>query len=80
MADYSLKIKEIYDSLGSINGTLEEDEMVEVCLRGLAETSKRTARARQGACMHENIKMLCMNACRPHGRDGCGGSAHNGRG
>ena len=34
--DYTTKIKKIYDTMGSINVTVEEDEMVQICLRGLA--------------------------------------------
>ena len=36
VADYTAWIKEICDSLASINVTVEEDEMVQVCLGGLA--------------------------------------------
>ena len=36
VADYTRKIKEIYDSLASIDVNIEESEMVQVCLRGLA--------------------------------------------
>ena len=36
VVDYTSKIKEIHDSLGSINGTVEEDEMLQVYLGGLA--------------------------------------------
>ena len=36
VAEYTSKIKEICDSLGSINGTVEEDEMLQVYLGGLA--------------------------------------------
>ena len=32
-----LQIKEIYDSLASINVIVEEDEMVQVCLGSLAQ-------------------------------------------
>ena len=35
VANYIARIKEICDSLGSINMTVEEDKMVQVCLRGL---------------------------------------------
>ena len=37
VVDYTSKIKEIHDSLGSINVKVEENEMVQVCLRGLAQ-------------------------------------------
>ena len=36
VAGYTTRIKEICDSLASINVTVEEDEMVQVCLGGLA--------------------------------------------
>ena len=35
VADYTFEIKEICNSLGSINVTVEEDEMVHICLGGL---------------------------------------------
>ena len=36
LIDYTTKIKEIYDLLDSINVTVDEDEMVQICLGGLA--------------------------------------------
>ena len=33
---YTLKIKELCDSLGSINVNIDDDEMEEICLGGLA--------------------------------------------
>ena len=36
VTDYTTKIKEICDALGSINVTFDEDEMVQICLDGLA--------------------------------------------
>ena len=36
VTDYTTKIKEIYDTLGSINVTVDEDEMLQICLSGLA--------------------------------------------
>ena len=33
---YTLKIKELCDSLGSISVKVEDDEMVQICLSGLA--------------------------------------------
>ena len=33
---YTLKIKEICDSLGSIGVNIDDDEMVQICLGGLA--------------------------------------------
>ena len=36
MTDYTTKIKEIFDALGSINVTVDEDELVHICLSGLA--------------------------------------------
>ena len=37
VTDYTAKIKSICDSLGSINVNIDEDEMVQVCLGGLAQ-------------------------------------------
>ena len=37
VVDYTFKIKEIYDTLGSINMTVYEDEMLQACLRGLVQ-------------------------------------------
>ena len=34
--NYTLKIKELCDSLGSINVNIDNDKMVQVCLGGLA--------------------------------------------
>ena len=36
VADYSSMIKDIYDSLASIEVNIEESEMVQICLGGLA--------------------------------------------
>ena len=36
MADYTSKIKDICDSLASIEVNIKEREMVQICLRGLA--------------------------------------------
>ena len=36
VANYTSKIKNIYDSLASISVHVEEDEMVQICLGGLA--------------------------------------------
>ena len=45
VADYTSKIKDICDSLGSTNVALEEDKMVQICLGGLKQRfrSFRTA-------------------------------------
>ena len=51
VADYTARIKEICDSLASINITVEEDEMVQICLGGL--TSKFRA-FRTVVCTMEN--------------------------
>ena len=37
VTDYTAKIKSICDSLGSINVNIDEEEMVQVCLGGLAQ-------------------------------------------
>ena len=36
ISNYTLKIKELCDSLGSINVNIDDDEMVQICLGGLA--------------------------------------------
>ena len=33
---FTLKIKELCDALGSINVIIDDDEMVQICLGGLA--------------------------------------------
>ena len=37
VSNYTSKIKNVYDSLSSINIHIEEEEMVQVCLGGLVE-------------------------------------------
>ena len=37
VTDYTTEVKEIYDTLWSINGTVDEDEMVQICLGGPAK-------------------------------------------
>ena len=37
VTDYTTKVKEICDALGSINVTLDEEEMIQICLSGLAQ-------------------------------------------
>ena len=37
VTDYTTKVKEICDALGSINVTVDEDEMAQICLVGLAQ-------------------------------------------
>ena len=37
VTDYTTKVKEICDALGSINVTVDADEMVQICLGGLAQ-------------------------------------------
>ena len=36
ITNYTLKIKELCDALGSINVVIDDDEMVRICLEGLA--------------------------------------------
>ena len=36
ITNYTLKIKELCDALGSINDKIDDDEMVYICLGGLA--------------------------------------------
>ena len=35
--DYTMKVKQICDALGSTNVMVDEDEMVLICLGGLAQ-------------------------------------------
>ena len=37
MIDYTTKIREICDALGFINVTMDENEMVQICLGGLLQ-------------------------------------------
>mgnify|MGYP000721700421 CR=1 FL=1 len=45
ITSYTLKIKELCDSLGSISVNVDDDEMVQICLGGLAPqfSAMRTA-------------------------------------
>ena len=52
VADYTSKIKDIYYSLASINVNIEEGEMVQVCLRGLAQSSEHS----KLLCVHGRIR------------------------
>ena len=36
ITNYTLKIRELYDALRSINVVVDDDEMVQICLDGLA--------------------------------------------
>ena len=51
MAYYTSKIKEICDSFASIDVNFEEDEMVQVCLGGLAS---KFGPFQMTVCMREN--------------------------
>ena len=51
-ADYTSRIKDICDSLTSINMTVEEDKMVQVCLGGLVSTF---GSFRMAVCTRENV-------------------------
>ena len=55
MVDYTTRIKEIYESLASINVTIEEDEIVQVCLGGLAS---KFGAFRMAICMRKNTPSL----------------------
>ena len=46
ITSYTLKIKELCDSLDSISINVEDDEMVQICLGGL-QSGKRMARRLQ---------------------------------
>ena len=37
VTDYTMKVKEICDALGSINVTVDEDKMIQICLGGLPQ-------------------------------------------
>ena len=37
VTDYTLRIKDLCDSLGSINVTVDDDEIVHICLGSLAQ-------------------------------------------
>ena len=50
VTDYTTKVKEICDALGSINVTVDEDEMVQICLGGLAQ---RYGPIRRAICSRE---------------------------
>jgi hypothetical protein len=50
MADYTLKINEICDSLASIDVNIDESEKVQICLRGLAS---KFGAFRTGVCTQE---------------------------
>ena len=50
MPDYAMKIKEICDALGSINVTMDEEEMVHIFFGGLAQ---RHELIRTAICMKE---------------------------
>ena len=52
VADYTSKIKDICDSLASIEVNIEESEMVQVCLRGLAS---KFGAFRTVVCIWENM-------------------------
>ena len=51
VANYTSKIKNIYDSLASISVHVEEDEMVQICLGGL---SSKFGAFRPMVCTREN--------------------------
>ena len=51
MADYTSKIKDICDSLASIEVNIDESEMVQVCLGGLAP---KFGAFRTAVCTREN--------------------------
>ena len=68
--DYTRKIKKIYDALGSISVTMDEDEMVPIYLDGLAQ---KYGPIWMSICTRERILVLFSLAfdasCRgePHG-------------
>ena len=55
VTDYTSKIKEICDALGSIDITVEEDKMVQICSRGL---SQKYGSFRTAICTRENPPSL----------------------
>ena len=52
VANYTSKIKDIYDSLASVDVNVEEDEMVQDCLGGLAS---KFGAFRTTVCTRENM-------------------------
>ena len=84
VTDYITKVKEICDALGSINVTVDEDEMVQICLEGLTQ---RYGPIQMAICTREkppsfinhangsqttqsDIRMLHTEAERPRGHGG----------
>ena len=87
VTDYTTKMKEIYDVLGSINVTIDEDKMVRICLGDLAHWYRPIL---TGICTREKplslfdlLSMLMVEENHTYGPRGCGeqsGSAHNASG
>ena len=55
VTDYTSKIKDICDYLNSIDVKVEEGEMVQICLRGLASNFRAF---RTGICTRENTLLF----------------------
>ena len=80
VADYTSKIKDICDSLASIDVNIKESEMVQVCLGGLASKFGAFRMAVHSTSTHTDSKMLYTEGDRPRGRGGRGESVRNGGG
>ena len=57
--DYTLKIKNIVESLASISVTIDDDDKVEVCLRGLGPLYKQFKTSIQTRENIANFQDLC---------------------
>ena len=63
VTDYTTKIKEIFDALGSINVTVDEDEMVHICHSRLAQRYgpiRTVVCTREKPSMFFDLQSLCM--------------------
>ena len=61
VADYTSKIKDICDSLASIDVNVEEGEMVQICLGGLAS---KFGAFRIAVCTRENVRHRFLTCSR----------------
>mgnify|MGYP000232207954 FL=1 len=89
VTDYNTKVKEICDSLGFINVTVDADEKVQIWLGAVVQMY---GPIRMVICTWEKppsffyLQLMLMveenhaNGWRPHGRGGRGQSARNGGG
>ena len=88
MADYTSKIKDICDSLASIQVNIEESEMVQICLGGLTPSFfdlqsmllVEENHAGASTSTYTDNRMLYPEGDRPRGRGGRSESVRNGDG